>query len=127
VIDFLKQNRDAEALTALNRLDIARLNELMVIFTRFIKVCGREFYFIFSHISNVTEANGEVRVFACQQTYRNFHANCIRAPFTNKEFERHIRLPTFQIYAQSSKSYRFQKELTGSVVSYHSSLSTPRE
>jgi hypothetical protein len=37
VIDFLKHNGEMEALAALNRLDIARLNEGMVIFTRFIK------------------------------------------------------------------------------------------
>jgi hypothetical protein len=37
VIGFLNENREAEVLAALDRLDIARLNEGMVIFTRFIK------------------------------------------------------------------------------------------
>jgi hypothetical protein len=36
VIDFVKENRETKALAALNRLDIARLNKIMVIFTRFI-------------------------------------------------------------------------------------------
>jgi hypothetical protein len=35
MIGFLKENRETEALAALDRLDIARLNEIMVIFTRF--------------------------------------------------------------------------------------------
>jgi hypothetical protein len=33
MIGFLKDNRETEALAAMNRLDIARLNEVMVIFT----------------------------------------------------------------------------------------------
>jgi hypothetical protein len=33
VIGFLKENRETEALASLHRLDIARLNEVMVIFT----------------------------------------------------------------------------------------------
>jgi hypothetical protein len=37
VIDLLKEHRGTEVQAALNRLDIARLNEAMVIFTRFIK------------------------------------------------------------------------------------------
>jgi hypothetical protein len=36
VIDVLKENRETEVLAVLNRLDIVRLNEVMVIFTRFI-------------------------------------------------------------------------------------------
>jgi hypothetical protein len=35
VIGFLNENRETEALAAMNRFDIARLNEVMVIFTRF--------------------------------------------------------------------------------------------
>jgi hypothetical protein len=37
VINLLKENREAGELASLNRLDIARLNEVKVIFTRFIK------------------------------------------------------------------------------------------
>jgi hypothetical protein len=55
-------------------------------------VCGREFYFIFWHISNVTEANGKFTISTCQQTCRDYHANWIRAFFTNNGFEHHIRL-----------------------------------
>jgi hypothetical protein len=36
-IGFLNENREAEVLAALNRLDIARPNEVMIIFTRFLK------------------------------------------------------------------------------------------
>jgi hypothetical protein len=38
VIDLLKENRETEALASLNRLEIARLNKIMVDFMRFI-VC----------------------------------------------------------------------------------------
>jgi hypothetical protein len=43
VIGFLNENRETEVLTALNRLDIVRLNEVIVIviFTRFIKCVER--------------------------------------------------------------------------------------
>jgi hypothetical protein len=37
VIGFLNENRETEVLAALKRPDIARLNEIMVIFARFIK------------------------------------------------------------------------------------------
>jgi hypothetical protein len=37
MIGFCNENRETEVLAALNRLDIAWLNEVMVIFTRFIK------------------------------------------------------------------------------------------
>jgi hypothetical protein len=37
VINCLTEGGGTEALTALNRLDIARLNDVIVIFTRFIK------------------------------------------------------------------------------------------
>jgi hypothetical protein len=37
VIGFLNGNRETEVLAAMNCLDIARLNEVIVIFTRFIK------------------------------------------------------------------------------------------
>jgi hypothetical protein len=37
MIGFLNENRETEVLAALSRLDIARLNQVMVIFTRFIK------------------------------------------------------------------------------------------
>jgi hypothetical protein len=41
VIDFLNENRETEVLAALNRLDIAGLNEVMVSFTQFVK-CAEE-------------------------------------------------------------------------------------
>jgi hypothetical protein len=41
VIGFLMENAETEALAALNRLYIARPNEIVVIFTRFIK-CVQE-------------------------------------------------------------------------------------
>jgi hypothetical protein len=37
MINFLMEGGETEALAALNRLDIARLNDVIVIFTRFIK------------------------------------------------------------------------------------------
>jgi hypothetical protein len=37
MIGFLKENRETEALAALNRLDITRLNEVMIVLTRFIR------------------------------------------------------------------------------------------
>jgi hypothetical protein len=37
MIGFLNENRETEVLAAPNRLNIARMNEVMVIFTRFIK------------------------------------------------------------------------------------------
>jgi hypothetical protein len=37
MINFFTENEETEALVAVNRLDIARLNEVMAIFTRLIK------------------------------------------------------------------------------------------
>jgi hypothetical protein len=38
---LLKENGETEALAALNHLDVARLNEVMLVFTRFIKCVER--------------------------------------------------------------------------------------
>jgi hypothetical protein len=51
VIGFLMENDETAAVAALNRLDIAKLNEAMTIFTQFIKCVKRNFISYFNIFS----------------------------------------------------------------------------
>jgi nitrate reductase assembly molybdenum cofactor insertion protein NarJ len=48
LIGLLKENGETETLAALNRLDAGRLNEVIVIFTQFIKCVERNFVSYFN-------------------------------------------------------------------------------
>jgi hypothetical protein len=54
VIGFLNENRETEVLAAPNRLDIAQLNEILVIFGRFIK-CVEGKYISYSDIFSMLQ------------------------------------------------------------------------
>jgi hypothetical protein len=65
VIGFLNQNRETGVPPALNRLDITRQNEVMVIFTRFIKRVERNsisYFDIFSMFQKLMVDLGSLRV-----------------------------------------------------------------
>jgi ribosomal protein S6E (S10) len=60
VITFLTENGKTEALAALNRLDIARLDEVMAVVTRFMK-CVEGGCISYSDIQTVIEAGNQIK------------------------------------------------------------------
>jgi hypothetical protein len=92
VIGFWTENGETEVLAALNRLDATRLNEVMIIFTRFVKSVGGNSISYFGIFLMLQKPMVNLESLRAKKTCRNSHVNSIRALFTNNGFECHIRL-----------------------------------
>jgi hypothetical protein len=92
VIGFLNENRETESLAAMNHLDIVRLNEIMVTFTRLINCVKRSLVSYFDIFPMLQKLMVNLGSLPTNKKCRNSHAGGTRTVFTNDRFEGHIRL-----------------------------------